>query len=86
MDTGEKPVGATTPFKLAVVDQVEKASLSYKTQTRWRQAGPVLVWLRKHGRQDWSKAHLFEFRTCSVTDPSAAWLTTNQKNLKNNSH
>lgn len=45
-------------FKLAVVDQVEKGELSYKeAQDRYGIQGrsTVLVWLRKHGRQDWSQ-------------------------------
>jgi transposase len=44
-------------FKLGVVDQVEKGALSYKeAQRRYGIQGrsTVLVWLRKHGRQDWS--------------------------------
>jgi len=44
-------------FKLAVVDQVEKGEMTYK-QARDRfgiqGASTVLVWLRKHGRLDWS--------------------------------
>jgi len=45
-------------FKLAVVDQVEKGEMSYKeAQERYGIQGrsTVLVWLRKHGRQDWSQ-------------------------------
>lgn len=48
----------TLGFKLAVVDQVEKGELSYKeAQRRYGIQGrsTVLVWLRKHGRQDWSQ-------------------------------
>ena len=46
----------TLAFKLAVVDQVEKGELTYKqAQDRYgiQGASTVLVWLRKHGRQDW---------------------------------
>jgi hypothetical protein len=47
--------------------------LSYKdAQTRYGIQGrsTVLVWLRKHGRQDWSQgASIRVQRTCSVTDP-----------------
>ncbi|MDO3388013.1 IS3 family transposase, partial [Gilvimarinus sp. SDUM040013] len=42
-------------FKLAVVDQIEKGELTYKqAQVRYGIQGrsTVLVWLRKHGRQD----------------------------------
>ena len=45
-------------FKLAVVDQVEAGELTYKqAQNRYGIQGrsTVLVWLRKHGRLDWSK-------------------------------
>lgn len=44
-------------FKLAVVEQVEKGELTYKeAQRRYGIQGrsTVLVWLRKHGLQDWS--------------------------------
>lgn len=43
-------------FKLSVVEQVEKGELSYKeAQRRYGIQGrsTVLVWLRKHGLQDW---------------------------------
>lgn len=48
----------TLAFKLAVVDQVEKGELTYKqAQQRYGIQGrsTVLVWLRKHGRQDWGR-------------------------------
>ena len=44
-------------FKLAVVDQVEKGEMTYtQAQKRYGIQGSstVLVWLRKHGRLDWS--------------------------------
>lgn len=43
-------------FKLSVVEQVEKGDLTYKeAQRRYGIQGrsTVLVWLRKHGLQDW---------------------------------
>lgn len=49
----------TLAFKLALVDQVERGELTYRqAQERYgiQGASTVLVWLRKHGRQDWSKA------------------------------
>lgn len=60
MDSGKRRCQRdyTLAFKLAVVDQVEKGELSYKdAQTRYGIQGrsTVLVWLRKHGRQDWSQ-------------------------------
>lgn len=48
----------TLGFKLSVVDQVEKGEMSYKqAQQRYGIQGrsTVLVWLRKHGKLDWSK-------------------------------
>lgn len=44
-------------FKLSVVEQVEKGELTYKeAQRRYGVQGrsTVLVWLRKHGLQDWT--------------------------------
>lgn len=49
----------TLAFKLAVVDQVERGELTYRqAQERYgiQGASTVLVWLRKHGRQDWRAA------------------------------
>ena len=43
-------------FKLSVVEQVEQGELTYKeAQRRYGIQGrsTVLVWLRKHGLQDW---------------------------------
>ena len=51
-------------FKLNVVDQVEKGEMTYKqAQEHYGIQGrsTILVWLRKHGRLDWSQgtpAHL----------------------------
>jgi transposase-like protein len=75
MDTGKKRSQRdyTLAFKLSVVDQVEKGELSYKdAQTRYGIQGrsTVLVWLCKHGRQDWSQGTFIRVhRTRSVTDP-----------------
>ena len=44
-------------FKLGVVDQVESGELTYKqAQDEYGIQGcsTVLIWLRKHGRLDWS--------------------------------
>ncbi|WP_442864008.1 IS3 family transposase [Alteromonas sp. ASW11-130] len=51
----------TQAFKLAVVAQVEKGELTYKqAQAKYGIQGrsTVLVWLRKHGRQDWYRPRL----------------------------
>lgn len=58
MDSGVKRTQRdyTLAFKLSVVAQVEKGELSYKqAQERYGIQGrsTVLVWLRKHGRQNW---------------------------------
>lgn len=48
----------TLTFIQSVVDQVEHGELTYKqAQHRYGIQGrsTVLVWLRKHGRQDWSR-------------------------------
>ncbi|CAH1547156.1 transposase [Vibrio rotiferianus] len=48
----------TMGFKLAVVTQVEKGEMTYKqAQAHYGIQGrsTVLVWLRKHGKLDWSK-------------------------------
>jgi transposase-like protein len=53
----------TLAFKLSVVEQVEKGELTYKeAQARYGIQGrsTVLVWLRKHGRQDWREEASWE--------------------------
>lgn len=75
MDSGKRRSQRdyTLAFKLSVVDQVEKGELSYKeAQRRYGIQGrsTVLVWLRKHGRQDWSQsASIREPRNRSMTEP-----------------
>ena len=60
-------------FKLALVEQIEKGELTYKqAQTRYGIQGrsTVLVWLRKHGRQDWSQgASVRAGRSITMPDP-----------------
>lgn len=48
----------TLGFKLSVVEQVEKGDFTYKqAQAHYGIQGKstVLVWLRKHGKLDWSQ-------------------------------
>ena len=48
----------TLGFKLAVVEQVENGNFTYKQAQRHygiQGRSTVLVWLRKHGKLDWSK-------------------------------
>jgi transposase-like protein len=45
-------------FKLSVIEQIEKGEMTYKqAQSRYGIQGrsTVLVWLRKHGKLDWSR-------------------------------
>jgi len=84
MDTGAKRSQRdyTLTFKLSVVDQVEKGELSYKeAQRRYGIQGrsTVLVWLRKHGRQDWSQgASVRPQRTRPMDEPTLP-LTPEQR-------
>jgi transposase-like protein len=48
------------PFKLQVIQEVEKGELTYKqAQLKYDIQGrsTVLVWLRKHGTLDWNSKH-----------------------------
>ncbi len=69
-------------FKLSVVDQVEAGELTYKqAQRRYGIQGrsTVLVWLRKHGRLDWSVGtSLSDHRAKPMTDKSSE-LTPEQR-------
>jgi transposase len=50
----------TLAFKLQIVDEVEKGDFTYKeAQRRYGIQGrsTVLIWLRKHGRLDWSSSN-----------------------------
>ncbi|WP_212809915.1 IS3 family transposase [Pseudomonas sp. Ost2] len=84
MDSGKRRSQRdyTLAFKLSVIDQVEKGELSYKeAQRRYGIQGrsTVLVWLRKHGRQDWSQgASIRVLRTRSMTEPTLP-LTPEQR-------
>ena len=75
MDSGKRRSQRdyTLAFKLSVVDQVEKGELGYKeAQRRYGIQGrsTVLVWLRKHGRQDWSQgASIREPRIRFMAEP-----------------
>jgi transposase-like protein len=62
----------TLAFKLAVVDQVERGELTYaQAQERYgiQGASTVLVWLRKHGRQDWKTASSAAEGPQSMSEP-----------------
>lgn len=84
MDTGAKRSQRdyTLTFKLSVVDQVEKGELSYKeAQRRYGIQGrsTVLVWLRKHGRQDWSQGASIRTQRSRPMDKPTLPLTPEQR-------
>ena len=84
MDTGSKRSQRdyTLTFKLSVVDQVEKGELSYKeAQRRYGIQGrsTVLVWLRKHGRQDWSQGASIRAQRSRAMDKPTLPLTPEQR-------
>jgi len=72
----------TLAFKRSVVEQVEKGELTYKeAQARYGIQGrsTVLVWLRKHGRQNWGPmAHYGRMSARSQTTNSQR-LTPEQR-------
>ncbi|MCD6003032.1 IS3 family transposase, partial [Pseudomonas sp. CDFA 602] len=84
MDSGKRRSQRdyTLAFKLAVVDQVEKGELGYREAQRpygIQGRSTVLVWLRKHGRQDWSQgASIRDPRSRSMTEPTLP-LTPEQR-------
>lgn len=70
-------------FKLSVVDQVEKGEITYnQAQDKYGIQGcsTVLVWLRKHGRLDWSKGK--PNTVYEVTDMPASKLLTPEQRIK----
>ncbi|WP_371916406.1 IS3 family transposase [Pseudomonas sp. B38(2017)] len=84
MDSGAKRSQRdyTLTFKLSVVDQVEKGELSYKeAQRRYGIQGrsTVLVWLRKHGRQDWSQGASIRSQRNRPMDEPTLPLTPEQR-------
>lgn len=70
-------------FKLSVVEQVEKGECTYKqAQEHYgiQGASTVLVWLRKHGRLDWSKGT--PYHLCEVTYMSEPKELTPEQKIK----
>jgi transposase len=60
-------------FKLGVVERVEKGEMTYKqAQVHFGIQGrsTVLVWLRKHGKLDWSKPFLHPLMPNSKETPA----------------
>ena len=72
----------TLAFKLSVVEQVEKGELTYKeAQARYGIQGrsTVLVWLRKHGRQNWGPMAHYGRMNKPSQGTSRALLTPEQR-------
>lgn len=72
----------TLAFKLAVVDEVEKGELTYKqAQKRYGIQGrsTVLVWLRKHGRQDWGSLSMLGRRRSDAVSKQTMPQTPEQR-------
>jgi transposase-like protein len=72
----------TLGFKQPVVDQVEGGEISYKeAQRRYGIQGrsTVLVWLRRHGRQDWHAGIPAPFSACSCSPTTARPPTPEQR-------
>jgi transposase len=70
----------TLAFKLQIVDEVEKGNFTYKeAQRRYGIQGrsTVLIWLRKHGRLDWSSNN-----TMSKKDPPNKKIRELEKKIK----
>lgn len=69
-------------FKLAVVEQVEKGEMTYKqVQEHYGIQGcsTVLVWLRKHGRLNWSSGSPELFKRDGRMDKSSTELTPEKR-------
>jgi len=84
MDTGVKRTQRdyTLAFKRAVIEQVEKGELSYKqAQERYGIQGrsTVLVWLRKHGRQNWGAMASYGRMTDPTQSSNGQGLTPEQR-------
>lgn len=69
-------------FKLAVVDQVEKGELTYQ-QAQYKYgiqgSSTVLVWLRRHGRLDWSLGTPRFFKRGATMSEQETELTPEQR-------
>lgn len=70
-------------FKLAVVDQIKKVEMIYKqAQNHYGIQGrsTVLVWLRKHGRLDWSQGiPIYQARPGVLMSDRKTTLTPEQR-------
>ena len=75
----------TLAFKRAVVEQVEKGELSYKqAQERYGIQGrsTVLVWLRKHGRQNWGPMASYGRMSEPIRSSASSQAQTPEQRIK----
>jgi len=71
-------------FKLSVVNQVEKGEMTYKqAQDVYGIQGrsTVLVWLRKHGKLDWSKPTIHSMSSSKHKETPAQKIKRLEKEL-----
>lgn len=71
-------------FKLAVVEQVEKGEMTYQqAQLTYGIQGntTVLVWLRKHGRLDWSQPEIYAMKSQKAKETPAQKIKRLEKEL-----
>jgi transposase len=71
-------------FKMGVVEQVEKGEMTYQqAQAVYGIQGnsTVLVWLRKHGRLDWSKPEVYMMRSPKAKESPAQKIKRLEKEL-----
>ena len=69
-------------FKLSVVEQVERGELTYKEAQRHygiQGRSTVLVWLRKHGLQDWGVPSRRAGGAAAMADKTAKPQTPEQR-------
>lgn len=69
-------------FKLSVVDQVEKGEMTYKQAQDFygiQGRSTILVWLRKHGRLNWSEGAPTILNRGNKMDDSTPELTPEQR-------
>ena len=72
-------------FKLSVVDQVEKGEMTYKqAQAHYGIQGrsTVLVWLRKHGKLNWSDASTINRHLRGIIMPTTQTELTPEQRIK----
>jgi len=90
MKRHEKPVKRRSQrdynmgFKLSIVNQVEEGEMTYKqAQKAYGIQGrsTVLVWLRKHGKLDWSKPTLHSMSSPKRKETPAQQIKRLEKQL-----